>query len=400
MSIAVLKRLFESHFREPAERVVALQGELGGSGRQIIRLTATRATAIGILYNVREENLAFLEFSRHFRRHGLPVPEIYGDSLDEGAYLEEDFGDTTLFEFLSKHRNATVISPPVVDVYRKSSKPFQNSKSKPAAISTIPSVILAPASIANPSSGISTISNTISSASPAFPSTSNLSKTISSASPIFFSAPTAIFSSTATFNLATSCFATANLISSIIRAAAKALCNTISPRFSSTQKPISRPNFASNFSITISIPSPKAQTSIAKLFSNTITPTSTFASSRPLALTVSAAFTNAALISSKAFPSLSKISAGFCTTQTSPSLCPLSWPRSKACSAPKNCRPSPRKPITSSSASIVFRFIANCPKTKAATAAASSSTVAAFPIPAAKKNSRNSPAKTRPSSNT
>ncbi|HLZ13912.1 MAG TPA: RNase adapter RapZ [Candidatus Acidoferrum sp.] len=119
MSIAVLKRLFESHFREPAERVVPLQGELGGSGRQIIRLTATRATAIGILYNVREENLAFLEFSRHFRRHGLPVPEIYGDSLDEGAYLEEDFGDTTLFEFLSKHRNATVISPPVVDVYRK-----------------------------------------------------------------------------------------------------------------------------------------------------------------------------------------------------------------------------------------------------------------------------------------
>jgi len=115
----ILKRLFESHFHEPAQRVLPLQGELGGSGRQIIRLAGTRATAIGILYNVREENLAFLEFSRHFRRHGLPVPEIYGESLDEGAYLEEDFGDTTLFEFLSKHRNGTVIAPPVVDVYRK-----------------------------------------------------------------------------------------------------------------------------------------------------------------------------------------------------------------------------------------------------------------------------------------
>ena len=115
----ILKRLFESHFHEPARRVLPLQGELGGSGRQIIRLAGTRATAIGILYNIREENLAFLEFSRHFRRHGLPVPEIYGESLDEGAYLEEDFGDTTLFEFLSKHRNGTVIAPPVVDVYRK-----------------------------------------------------------------------------------------------------------------------------------------------------------------------------------------------------------------------------------------------------------------------------------------
>jgi len=119
MSIEVLKRLFEEHFHEPAQRVIPLQGELGGSGRQIIRLSGTRATAIGILYNVREENLAFLEFSRHFRRHGLPVPEIYGESLDHGAYLEEDFGDTTLFEFLSKHRNGTVIAPPVVNAYRK-----------------------------------------------------------------------------------------------------------------------------------------------------------------------------------------------------------------------------------------------------------------------------------------
>ena len=119
MSIEVLKRLFEEHFHEPAQRVIPLQGELGGSGRQIIRLSGTRATAIGILYNVREENLAFLEFSRHFRRHGLPVPEIYGESLDHGAYLEEDFGDTTLFEFLSKHRSGTAIAPPVVDAYRK-----------------------------------------------------------------------------------------------------------------------------------------------------------------------------------------------------------------------------------------------------------------------------------------
>jgi aminoglycoside/choline kinase family phosphotransferase len=115
----ILKKLFESHFRELPQRVVPLQGELGGSGRQIIRLSGSRAAAIGILYNVREENVAFLEFSRHFRRHGLPVPEIYGDSIDDGAYLEEDLGDTTLFEFLSKHRNGTQIAPPVVDAYRK-----------------------------------------------------------------------------------------------------------------------------------------------------------------------------------------------------------------------------------------------------------------------------------------
>jgi len=115
----VLNRLFEEHFRSPAKRVQPLQGELGGSGRKIIRLSNENASAIGILYGVREENVAFLEFSKHFRRHGLPVPEIYGEDLDQGAYLEEDLGDTTLFEFLSKNRNGENIAAPVVEAYRK-----------------------------------------------------------------------------------------------------------------------------------------------------------------------------------------------------------------------------------------------------------------------------------------
>src|SRR5579863_3172451 len=115
----VLKTLFEQHFHAPVERVQPVQGELGGSGRKIIRLTGKGTSAIGILYGVREENVAFLEFSRHFRRHGLPVPEIYGRDLDHGAYLEEDFGDTSLFEFLSKHRTGETIAPAVVDAYRK-----------------------------------------------------------------------------------------------------------------------------------------------------------------------------------------------------------------------------------------------------------------------------------------
>src|SRR5450755_2125998 len=101
----ILKSLFEQHFHSPAEQVRQLQGELGGSGRKIIRLSREKISAIGILYNVREENVAFLEFSRHFRRHSLPVPEIYSEDLSQGAYLEEDFGDTTLFEFLSDHRS-------------------------------------------------------------------------------------------------------------------------------------------------------------------------------------------------------------------------------------------------------------------------------------------------------
>jgi len=115
----VLKRLFEQHFHSPVERVQPLQGQLGGSGRKIIRLSSHKLSAIGVLYDVREENVAFLEFSRHFRRHGLPVPEIYAEDLSHGAYLEEDLGSTTLFEFLSDHRTGATIAPEAVAAYRK-----------------------------------------------------------------------------------------------------------------------------------------------------------------------------------------------------------------------------------------------------------------------------------------
>src|SRR3977135_3260166 len=118
-SMDILKKLFEQRFHAPVEQVQPLQGQLGGSGRNIIRLTGQKFSAIGVLYGVREENVAFLEFSKHFRRHGLPVPEIYGEDLNNGAYVEEDLGDTTLFEFLSKNRKGEEIAPSVVEAYYK-----------------------------------------------------------------------------------------------------------------------------------------------------------------------------------------------------------------------------------------------------------------------------------------
>ncbi|MGA8621324.1 MAG: RNase adapter RapZ [Candidatus Sulfotelmatobacter sp.] len=115
----VLKKLFEQRFHVPPGRIQPLQGQLGGSGRNIVRLSSDKDRAIGILYNVHEENVAFVEFSRHFRQHGLPVPEIYAEDLSQGAYLEEDLGDTTLFEFLSKNREGEKIAPQAVEAYRK-----------------------------------------------------------------------------------------------------------------------------------------------------------------------------------------------------------------------------------------------------------------------------------------
>jgi aminoglycoside/choline kinase family phosphotransferase len=115
----VLNHLFEQRFHSPADQVQALDGRLSGSGRKLVRLANEKIRVIGVLYNVREENVAFLEFSNFFRRHGLPVPEIYASDLDQGAYLEEDLGDITLFDFLSANRSGLNISPPVIEAYRQ-----------------------------------------------------------------------------------------------------------------------------------------------------------------------------------------------------------------------------------------------------------------------------------------
>ena len=114
-----LRRLFERHFGAPAQSIEPLRSQLGASDRKLFRLRNAQHRAIGVLYGVREENVAFLKFSRHFLKHGLPVPAIYGQDLDCGAYLEEDLGDTTLYEFLYSNRSCEHLAPQVIEAYRK-----------------------------------------------------------------------------------------------------------------------------------------------------------------------------------------------------------------------------------------------------------------------------------------
>ncbi len=112
-----LRLLFESWFREPVESVAVLKGD--ASARKLFRLSAASRTAIGVINADAQENRAFLEFSRHFRRCGLPVPEIYAANPDRGIYLEEDLGDTTLFQFLTANRGKDELSKETLDLYRR-----------------------------------------------------------------------------------------------------------------------------------------------------------------------------------------------------------------------------------------------------------------------------------------
>ena len=117
--IHVLQRLFEQRFHSLPARIEALQGELGGVGAEILSgWPATRSAPLGFCTGC-TRRMSRSGILKHFRKNGLPVPEIYAEDLEHGAYLEEDFGDTTLFEFLSKHREGEKIAPAAVEAYRK-----------------------------------------------------------------------------------------------------------------------------------------------------------------------------------------------------------------------------------------------------------------------------------------
>ncbi|MGH8021024.1 MAG: RapZ C-terminal domain-containing protein [Opitutaceae bacterium] len=112
-----LAALFTSHFGNAPESVEPLAAS--GSDRRIHRLRGAGRSVIGVVNGDISENRAFLGFSKHFRAEGLPVPAIFAESADLGAYLEEDLGDTTLFEFLLAGRtpDSNEVPPAAAAIY-------------------------------------------------------------------------------------------------------------------------------------------------------------------------------------------------------------------------------------------------------------------------------------------
>ena len=73
-----------------------------GSNRMYFRVDTTRATCIATYNENVVENRAFIQFSRHFREKGCPVPAIYAVNPPCTLYLQEDFGDLSLLAELER----------------------------------------------------------------------------------------------------------------------------------------------------------------------------------------------------------------------------------------------------------------------------------------------------------
>ena len=111
-----LKKLYCTYTGHEPEAIEELPSS--GSNRRYFRLTGT-PTLIGVSGTSLEENQAFLYMADHFRKKGLPVPQVVAKSDNDAFYLQEDLGDTLLFNAIEKGRKTSVFDEEEKQLLRK-----------------------------------------------------------------------------------------------------------------------------------------------------------------------------------------------------------------------------------------------------------------------------------------
>lgn len=71
-----------------------------GGDRMYFRLYHQGGTTIATYSENKKETATFLYFTQHFKKAGLPVPEIYGQNADQTIYFQQDFGPYSLLQML------------------------------------------------------------------------------------------------------------------------------------------------------------------------------------------------------------------------------------------------------------------------------------------------------------
>ncbi|MBL7817071.1 MAG: phosphotransferase [Saprospiraceae bacterium] len=112
----LMTKLFEDWSGEAAAQMDQIAQ--AGSDRRYFRIRGASKSAIGTYNAEFKENKAFIRFTQHFWKKGLPVPEVYAESLLNGVYLQEDLGDAQLFNFLPPFGEPW--HDDVINLYKKS----------------------------------------------------------------------------------------------------------------------------------------------------------------------------------------------------------------------------------------------------------------------------------------
>ena len=112
-----LMNLFEDYFKQKIFEIKLLPQS--GSYRKYFRIKSKNYSVIGTYNLEKKENIAFISFSKHFKNKILHVPKIYVEDLENNIYLQEDFGDITLFDYIKSIKNDEKFDNKILDIYKK-----------------------------------------------------------------------------------------------------------------------------------------------------------------------------------------------------------------------------------------------------------------------------------------
>ena len=111
----------ESLFQQLTHEKPLSKEELSASGsnRRYFRLVSKKNSLVGVEGTSVEENKAFIEMATHFYNQGLPVPRFLAQTPDGRFYIQDDLGDTLLFDAISEGRKTGVFCESEKELLRK-----------------------------------------------------------------------------------------------------------------------------------------------------------------------------------------------------------------------------------------------------------------------------------------
>lgn len=98
--INILSLLFKDYYGFEPEKIHPLPG--AGSGRRYFRLGSHSVSCIGVVGENLRDCKAFLELDKVFERNDFAVPKVLAESGDGMYYIQEDLGDTSIFDLIKK----------------------------------------------------------------------------------------------------------------------------------------------------------------------------------------------------------------------------------------------------------------------------------------------------------
>ena len=117
MNTEIISKLYRQVTGQQHDNIELLTGS--GSNRRYFRMTGPRSL-IAVCGESTAENRAFIYMARHFRNKGIPVPKVLAVSDDESFYIQEDLGDTLLFNAITNGRTTGEFSDYEKGLIRKS----------------------------------------------------------------------------------------------------------------------------------------------------------------------------------------------------------------------------------------------------------------------------------------